>query len=131
MKKKIKILCTLYTFIMFSFNLNAEEIWYCEGWTSNSKGTKSEPFVLSGNYEKYYIESSGKKTQINKVGENKTSFYDIYVSFDGSIQRPYIIEKDNHSESWRGNGFHNQSKSLKIIELNLKIEQFFTNCIKQ
>ena len=131
MLNKFKILSVVFTLILLSFASNAEEMWNCEGWTFNGDGSKGEAFVLSGNYEKYYIGSSEKKITIKKVGENKSSFYDIYVSFEGSIQRPYIIEKDNHSESWRGNGFHNQSKSLKLIEFHLGSDEFFTVCIKK
>ena len=120
---------------MFINALNAEEIWNCNGWETKSNSFKDESFILRGKYEEYYwkynIGNSKKKIIIKKVGENKNGFYDIYVSFEGSIQKPYIIKKDNHSESWRGNGFHNQSKSLKLVEFNVDNDKIFTICVKQ
>ena len=132
MIKLLKILFLTFIFNQTASTSYAEEAWTCDGWAANDYSSKSDPFILRGTYEKYYwkynIGGLEQSIIIKKVGENKTNFNDIYVSFQGSIQRPYIIKKDNHSESWRGNGFHDQSKSLKLIEFNLDVDNFITNC---
>ena len=135
MIKLSKIFFAAFIFFFFTFTLYAEEMWFCEGWSATDDISEGKPFILKGNYEKYYwnyfIGKSQQKITIKKVGENKNSFHDVYISFQGSIQRPYIIQKDNHTESWRGNGFHNQSKSLKLVEFHLDIEKSFTICTKE
>ena len=137
MIKLIKILFVACTFsLIASTSYAEEEIWACDGWTATGDGSKTEPFILRGNYEKYYWKwyygSVEGDVVIKKIGEDRTSFFDIYVSVNkGSTHKAYYIEKDNHFDGWEGNDFHKYSKSLKLVQFHLSMDKFITNCYRQ
>ena len=113
-----RTLLTAIFLTLFRQTAWAEERWACEGFLATGDGSKSPPFLMTGDADRYTFKIRFNEYSLTRVARARMSGYDIYVGdVTSSHNTAYYIQS--------------RKETLGITQFHWDMKRFTTECFRQ